>query len=474
MLYMNTPPLIEKVVMEHRGVQAVDDVVVYWSPPGWIDLDQFVRIDYYQVKFHVGIGSSVRSENLIDPNWTGTKHSMLWRFAQDWKKIRTDQPNVRLNLVTNWPWCETDPLAPLIRDTGKLHERFFESGAGSKVGKIRIAWHEHLSFLDEDEATEFLRQLRLCVRSVSQSESGDWLADRCQLAGLKRPDLTTNQNQYDDLAGRLLAGGLREFTPGELRSIVEREKLTVDDEIPYKSTCAIKSFKRFAHQPKTDAVLLGDLTDLFDGRNPVEPTAWSTAIPNRLQDMLDSINELPNPIQLTLDTHLSIGWYVGTLLDAKAGMPVLLRQKSLDGVELWDTSVSTPEADQMWQISTEVIERGTDVAIAISVTHDISLDVSGAMHALALPVGFLFHARLQEIGAKAIRSGPHACALATDLATNLRDMVREHKAKRTHVFASCPISFAFLLGQRSAACGAMTFYEHDFGGTSGYHAAMAT
>src|SRR2546425_5638491 len=76
MLYVDAPPRVEKVVMEHRGVDAVDDVVVYWSTPGVADADSFVRIDFHQIKFHVAQGQCISSGNLIDPAWTGTTRSI--------------------------------------------------------------------------------------------------------------------------------------------------------------------------------------------------------------------------------------------------------------------------------------------------------------------------------------------------------------------------------------------------------------
>jgi hypothetical protein len=474
MLYLDAPPRIEKVVMEHRGVDAVDDVVVYWTTPGLADAGRFVRIDFHQVKFHLAQGQCITAENLIDPMWTGTSRSMLWNFAASWKELREQQPDIRLSLVTNWPWCGTDPLAPLIRDTGKIHESFFKKGPSSKVGKVRTAWREHLSLLSDQDFNEFIERLRLCVRAVSQADAGEWLADRCQLAGLKRPDLATNHSPYDDLAGRVLADGRREFTRAELEALVQQEKLRLDTAVPFRSTCAIRTFRRFAHEPKTDAALVIDLTSLFEGRHPLDPNSWREMIPARLSSELTAISSLPPPVQIALDAHLSIGWYVGTLLDAKAGIPILLRQKSYSGVELWDTGTAISDPDQSWQLSTGSVGGGAEVAVAISITHDVAPEVRSTVAAVAPQVGILVNARLPQLGPAAIRGGAHACSLADELARGLRDIARKNKAHRTHVFAACPVSFAFLLGQRSAAIGPVTMYEYDFGGMGTYRPTIAT
>ncbi len=470
MLYLK-PPLIEKVVMEHRGVTAVDDVVVYYTTPGVADAERLVRIDYHQIKFHVAQGQCIEAANLIDPAWTGTTQSLLWRFARSWKELRQHERELRLSLVTNWPWCPDDPLAPLIRDSGTLEEAFFTNGPTSKVGKLRTAWRRHLSLLADAEFNDFIRQLRLCVRAVSQRDAEEWLADRCQLAGLRRPSAAEHHSAYDDLAGRLLADGRREFNPADLAALVQQENLAIEPAQPFLSTCSVRSFRRFADAPVTDAKVVIDLTDLFDGRAPVDGAVWTEAIPARLAGALAAIDDLPRPVQLALDSHLAIGWYVGTLLDSKAGIPVLLRQKGYGGVELWDTSTPQPDLAQAWQIDVETIGDGTEVALALSVTHDVAAEVRTA---LPPSVGTFVHAHLPTLGGQAVRGGGHAAALADDLARALRDIGRARGAVRTHIFGACPVSFAFVLGQRSAAIGPVTMYEYDFGATRTYRAALAT
>ena len=473
MLYLRTPPHVEKVVMEHRGVDAVDDVVVYWSAPGLSDGGKFVRIDYYQIKFHVALGRCVSAENLIQPGWTGTKHSLLWAFAASWKSLRQKQPDIRLTLVTNWAWCASDPIGQLIRDSGKLHESFFTVGSGSAVRRTRDAWRAHLSLLTDDEFNEFVDSLRLCVQAVSQSEAGQWLADRCQLAGLQPPDLTTNHSPYDDLAGRLLADGRREFTREELERVVNEEKLNAGPVLPFQSTCAIRSFRRYAHEPRTDAALVIDVTSMFEGRRLIDPKGWP-AIRAKLDDQLRAVESLPTPVQVALDTHLSIGWYAGFVLNSKAGIPILLRQKSYGGVVLWETTGTNRITSDSWLVSTESVGEGPELAVAISVTHDVSADVRSQIMALAPKVGSIVNLRVPELGPGSIQSGGHACRLADDLVRTVRELAHGDRGRRTHVFAACPVSFAFLLGQRSAAIGPITIYEYDFGGSGNYARAVAT
>src|SRR5262245_14195425 len=97
MLYDNS---IAKVVVEHRGIDAVDDVVVYYNPPGTTDRGTRIAVDFHQVKFHVAHTGAVDHEAVVDPAWAGTKKSMLHRFCEAWTEIRPIHPTVRLFLVT--------------------------------------------------------------------------------------------------------------------------------------------------------------------------------------------------------------------------------------------------------------------------------------------------------------------------------------------------------------------------------------
>jgi hypothetical protein len=89
-------------------------------------------------------------------------------------------------------------------------------------------------------------------------------------------------------------------------------------------------------------------------------------------------------------------------------------------------------------------------------------------------MGSFVHARLSTPGGSAIKSGGHAVWLADELARIVREIVRDQKAARIHVFPACPVAFAFLLGQRSAALGPVTMYEYDFGVSKTYRPGMST
>jgi hypothetical protein len=468
-------PRVSRVVLEHRGIDAVDDVVVYYNPPGVNDRGSLVTVDFHQLKFHVAQTGAVDHDALVDPTWTGTKLAMLKRLADAWVTLVEEHPGARLSLVTNWPWNPSSPLAPLIRDGGCLKDDFWAFGPRSKVGKIRARWQEACG-LDSADFVDFMKALRLSTSAVSQEDAELWLADRCQLAGLRPIAPGADHSPYDDLGQRFIESGRTEHTPESLRALVEQQDLVAEKDPPFRTTFAVRSFTRFAHVPETDGACVVDLTDLFDGRVPRTPDAWAGPIRERLEDSVTTVAALAQPVHVALDAHLSIAWYVGYMLDPKAGVCALLRQRIKGkGVELWDVAVPRrPEFAPTWTITTD-IAGGDDVAVVISVTHSGLTDATRHVRESLPSVGPIIHAALPELGPQAVKDGSHARWLADELIRLVGIKTAEMRPKRVHVFPACPASLAFLLGQGTRVLGPTTVYEFDFGSAGrAYRPGMTT
>jgi hypothetical protein len=463
MLFPN--PLVRRVVLEHREVDAVDDVVVYYQSPGVNDRGSKVAVDFHQLKYHVAHIGAVDHEKVIDPDWTGTRYSLLQRLAQAWTEIRSNEPQARLSLVTNWAWDPASPIAPLLRDGGRLSDELFSKGGRSTVGKIRKRWQDATG-LSEAEFKVFASVLRFSTSAVSSDDAESWLNDRCQLAGLVPLDAGADHSPYDDLGARFIETGRTEHTPESLRSVVVEQGLVAKKEPPYRSTYAVRSFSRFAHVPQTDGACVVDLTDLFRGRQALSPESWITEIPRRLEASLAQVESLEAPVHVALDAHLSVAWFAGTLLDAKVGKQLILRQRVKGkGIELWD--VSTPQVadgSERWKLSlSTAAQAGAELALAISVTHSALADAARFVTASLPGVARILHAELPHLGPRALKDGPHARLLADELVRALTATVAELRPKRLHVFPACPASLMFLLGQEARVLGPTTVYEFAFG-----------
>lgn len=472
---LHPDPAVAKVVLEHRGVEAVDDVVVFYNPPGVNDRGRLVSADFHQLKFHVARSGAVDHYAVLDPAWTGTKVPILLRLAEAWSEISGEHPGARLKLVTNWPWAPSSPVARLIRDGGGLSADFFTATSRSEIGRIRSAW-EGACGLSAPGFRSFVEALRFSTSAVSEEDAELWLIDRCQLAGLVPVQPGVEHSPYDDLGARLIESGRTEHTPESLRALVERAGLVATNDPPFRSTFAVRSFTRFAHVPDTDGACQVDLTDLFEGRYHRSHDSWAGPIRQRLEAALSQVDALPEPVHVALDAHLSIAWYTGHLLDPKFGKQIALRQRVKGkGIEIWDVSAPRrPEGAEDWAVKCDA-GKGTDLAIVVSVTHSAEADALRYVRESLPAVGKVVFASLPNPGPQAVQDGPHARWLVDDLMRSLGVVVSDLRPAHVHLFPACPASIAFLLGQEGRLLGPTTIYEYDFGHVERrYRAGMTT
>ena len=81
--------------------------------------------------------------------------------------------------------------------------------------------------------------------------------------------------------------------------------------------------------------------------------------------------------QIFLDTHASIAFAAGRILDSKSGINVFPIQKSsTNGTVLWDVKLSSKRNYTNWDISHEKFnENQYDSALVLNVTRNIYNDV---------------------------------------------------------------------------------------------------
>ena len=476
MLYQHDSHVVE-VEMECRDVKAVDDLKVMYQPPGINDDGARVDVDFFQIKFHVSQADHVNAEALINPAWTGTREALLKRFWKAWQQLRPQTSNPRLILRTNWPWDRSCPLAPLLGDDGRLREAFFNERGTRDVRRIRARWQETCGATDDQDFAAFLQGLRFHTSSCSLADTEAWLRDRCRLAGVKAWPADLEWSPYDDLGKRLLETGRTRHTAESLRELLRQNDLLDPQVQPQGSTVVLRSFRSLDAVAENEGQLVIDLCDLFDDRQPRDATAWSTTIPERLRDAAASIARLPRPIDLKLQAHLSIAWFLGTLLPPKTGVAFSLRQLDARMREMvWDDSLpKCPDGAASWTFQQESLGQGQELAVAVSVSHDVLADVRGHLTPNPAAIGSLLHATLNPPGQHAIVDGAHGRWLADALIQHLSRVVSERRLLRIHLFVACPVNLMVLLGQQSAALGPTTVYEFALGSPGrSYVAAMHT
>jgi hypothetical protein len=288
-----------------------------------------------------------------------------------------------------------------------------------------------------------------------------------QVAGLILERLALNEGKTrDHYASRL--GALQSLLPSPQSQAVAGPSPG--------SLVVVRSFTPRVPDPAGLALPPLDLTDLFNGRYPSREHVWSRDIPQRVAEFFPALADLPQPLVLALQTHLSIGWYLGTLLNPKRGFNVNVSQRTNAGEIVWDLArAQPPNAERGWLLTEEPLNLGQDLALVVSVTHDARVDAKRAIDSLALPIGRLAHAALHEPGPDAVLDGGHARWLADALAMQVRELVVADPPRRLHVFAACPVGLMLLFGQRGDSWGPTTVYEFAFeDGSRSYFPGMAS
>jgi hypothetical protein len=166
-----------------------------------------------------------------------------------------------------------------------------------------------------------------------------------------------------------------------------------------------------------------------------------------------------------LDAHASIAFAAGYCLESKSGADIVPVQRTRAGVQVWrPDSDAAGSAHAGWSyFDNELQTEGHDVAVALSVTHDVLEDVKDFVGRELPQVR-----RIMAFGAEprpspaSVRDATHALALAQELAARLKGRTREERGARLHIFAAAPNAFMFLLGQLAKAFGPCTMYEYDF------------
>jgi hypothetical protein len=181
---------------------------------------------------------------------------------------------------------------------------------------------------------------------------------------------------------------------------------------------------------------------------------------------------------LIIDTHLALGFAAGTVLNMKSGRIIEIEQRTI-GKQIWAPDDFPSDASwPAWKFETEELSTdGTDLALAVSLTHDTSAKVRDYVKAAIPGVQRLVRASLSSgQGSLAVMCGRHAFELAEGLAAHIKGLREQNRLTgRTHIFIAGPGGFAVYLGQRQPVMGPVTLYEFDFEGArgGGYEAALS-
>ena len=455
---------VTRVGYEVSDARAFDDVVVSYDPPVNSDRGGTVATDYFQVKFHVNQAGTVQFGSFMDPEFIGaTKVSFFQRLRDAYLKTK-DKGGCRFSLVTPWMIDPVDPLALLINNNaGQLRlDKLYNGGPLSQMGRLRRKAAEHLA-IDEPLLREILASLRVHHSFGDLASLNDRINDKLALSGMKPVSDAATSNAYDDLVKKLLQAERNSFTAADIKELCQREELWVGRrEAPdYSADLGIRSFVRRAEYMEDETKAVLDLVPYFDGRIIHQASLWSTGVSHSVIQFLEASAKTGKSYRLRLDAHTSIAVLAGYALDTKAGVEVSLVQKTRNGVEVWDVVETAGEEVAEWEfVSVAGDAPDGDLAVALSVTHDVRQDVAAFLERSGLPVRETLAATAAQLGNTAVKDGRHALALAQALIAELR--THRKSGQKTHLFIAAPNGFSFVLGQHLRAMGPTIVYEFNF------------
>ncbi len=461
-----------KVSWEIDSTFGFDDVMVSYDP-AIMESGSEVTNEYYQVKFHVDHAKGFTCQAFIDPEFIGAKNeSLLQRL---YKIFKTDPENFassRYYIINTWGVDHSDKsIGDLLSNTGGIRTQvLFKGGENSQYGKVRKLWKDHLGISSDEELKKMLQPLRIKHSYDDEQRLKETLNYHLSIAGLKPIPADQRSSKYGDLIQKLHKEGKNTFTKKDLLEICEREELLHKTEA-VANDCfiiGVRSFQKGAENIQLEVHKLLCLLHHFSGRFILEEYSWDDQIAPQLKALSEEIISAKRPILIHLDTHLSIALYIGYCLDVKyGGLDITIVQKTFNGKVLWKplSEKINEHSLPIWQYEeSERTNQGVDLALSLSVTHDVRSNVEDYVNTRLSSVGKYIHATiLPKANYSSIKDASHIVAAVQDLISYFRKGRKlGQPVGKIHLFIAAPNAFAFFLGQYLRPLGSVILYEYDF------------
>lgn len=460
---------VMRVAYEANNVKSFDDIVVYFD--GMIDEEgNPLQAEYYQVKFHVTSAGALTWESIIDPNFiNATSVSLLQRLKNAQEKYAPNGTEAHFILFSPWSIHPDNALAKIRSESdGRLDwHRLAQGGTRSEFGKVRAAWREHLGIITDEELCTILRPLRI-RQGRTLKELGETLNDKLCRAGLQPVNEGSLCHPYDDLIRKLMQSGRMEFTRADIEEICKRENLWMGQSVtkPDIYQVGLRSFLRWAENLEDETDVMLDLLRWFDGRFIRSPELWQQQIYPEVERFLAKSLRPSQRCHLHLHVHASIAFAVGYCLDSKSGIDTAVIQSTRFGREIWQpSSHPNPTNYPSWDCGDQtILENGTDIALALCVTHNITSDVRVYIERENLPIRRILTCTLPNgSNQRSVLDADHAKLLAEQLSAHLREVRTDTERRgKLHLFVAAPNALVFFIGQSARSFGSCILYEYDF------------
>jgi len=224
---------------------------------------------------------------------------------------------------------------------------------------------------------------------------------------------------------------------------------------------AVRSFRGYGDDLDDKVCKILCLCDYFEKRSLAKGT-WED-IKQEITAFLDENIEPGKSYSLHVPLHVSLAFLVGRELPRKRGVDINVYQSS-PLRQLWQRSKNEGNKENLepWMVNDhEINNTGDELAVAISVTHDIRQDVETFIRKEHPGISQLLHIKLPKTSHDAIKNADHAFDFSYEATMLMREKYRQTGASHMHLFISAPNNFNFQLGQHSLILGNITLYEYD-------------
>lgn len=456
---------VSHVTFEANGPKAFDDIVVHYDPPVVRSGHDPIDVEYHQIKWHVETGGRIGYKDLTRPGYIGAKSVSLLERLRDAKQVAAGP--ARMLLVTPDRLSDGDPICRLIsaNDHSLLTERLFDGTTDrSRMGKVRRCWREHLTMPDDDALREVVEGLAIVDGYRTLQQLRDEINLKAEIVGLRPCRASDSDFRYDELARQLKVRGINSLNREQLIEICKAEGLWIGERSAADSrlSVAIRSFRGLS----TDVVPAAPentlwLTDSFRARYLNEDREWQRDILPRVRTFLTKVAAKASALRLILDAHASIAYLSGSVYHVKSGLDVEIVQKGRVGTRVWrpdDGSSGDLLQPKIRQVGLE-----PDIAVAVSITQAVDNHVTRYVDRYLPQVGrFLSLGPPDGPGQRSVAGGEHATRMAEQASNIVRSIKSESPDATVHLFASCPNSFLYYLGQNHPTLAPVVVYEFDF------------
>lgn len=454
------------------GLKGFDDVWVEYDPARAPQdhLGNSLSIERMQCKWHATPGTFTH-DDLTRPEYiNATSTSMLQRALGAYRADKEDGRISRLVLVTNHLACQQDTLYSFIRSKSlnlDVDGLFTGKTARSATGKLRKLWQEHLG-IDGDELRALCTRLGFNLTRDSLDALRTMLDDACRVNGLVRPEPNASSTIYDSNIFEWVGQRRMVFDRKTFRDKCAQEGLLGDKPSGAKQIFGVKSFEHSLDRLENRCLEVLNLVSEFDDRAIRNTSTWRDTLVPRLKEFLLQIPAPDGRVRLAIETHATLAFAAGVVLDTKSGRVVELEQRS-PVLKIWaPDDQQLPDDIYTWEFEEHELDpNGQGTACAISLTRDTVGAVRHYVQESQPKFRRLLVAKPNcGPSARAVVSGAHANALAEQLAAKIK-LDREANAparrERYHLFISAPNAFTFYLGRQAAMMKPLTLYEFDFG-----------